>query len=232
MAEEREQKERAERIYDLMRLLFKPHPWHGVSLGDDAPDIVNVYIEIVPTDNIKYEMDKATGLLKIDRPQLYSNICPALYGFVPKTYCGDSVGDFCVEKTGLPGIKGDGDPLDICVLSEKAVEHGNILLRAIPIGGLRMLDGDEADDKIIAVMKGDAAYGNWQDISECPHELIDRLRHYFLTYKDVPGGKDPIVELTHVYGRDEAHEVIRRSREDYIKKFGDVETMLFDILRS
>ena len=71
-----------------------------------------------------------------------------------------------------------------------------------------------------------------RDISECPHELIDRLRHYFLTYKDVPGGKDPIVELTHTYGREEAHEVIRRSREDYIKKFGDVETMLFDILRS
>ncbi len=226
-----EQQERAERIYDLMRLLFKPHPWHGVAIGDAAPDIVNVYIEIVPTDNIKYEMDKTTGLLKIDRPQLYSNICPALYGFIPKTYCGDLVGEFCSQQAGRSFIKGDGDPLDICILSEKSVEHGNILLRAIPIGGLRMIDGDEADDKIIAVMKGDAAYGNWRDVSECPHELIDRLRHYFLTYKEVPGGKNPIVELTHVYGRDEAHEVIRRSREDYLNKFGDVETMLFDILR-
>lgn len=218
--------EMPEKLYELMRLMFKPHPWHGVPVGEAAPGVVNVYIEIVPTDTIKYELDKATGLLKIDRPQLYSNICPALYGFVPQTYCGDSVGEFCATQTHRPGIIGDGDPLDICVLSEKEVSHGNLLLQALPIGGLRMIDGDEADDKIIAVMKGDAAYGEWRDINECPHALIDRLRHYFLTYKDVPGGKAPIVELTHIYGREEAQEVIRRSREDYLGKFGDVESML------
>jgi inorganic pyrophosphatase len=218
--------EKSETLYDLIRLMFKPHPWHGVAVGVNAPDVVNVYIEIVPTDTIKYELDKESGLLKIDRPQLYSNICPALYGFVPQTYCGDSVGEFCAQQTNRQGIIGDGDPLDICVLSEKEVSHGNLLLQAIPIGGLRMIDGDEADDKIIAVMKGDAAYGEWQDIKECPHALIDRLRHYFLTYKDVPGGKAPIVELTHIYGPEEAHEVIRRSREDYLGKFGDVEQML------
>jgi inorganic pyrophosphatase len=218
--------ENPEKLYELMRLMFKPHPWHGVPVGENAPDMVNVYVEIVPTDTIKYELDKETGLLKIDRPQLYSNICPALYGFIPQTYCGDSVGEFCSQQTNRQGIIGDGDPLDICVLSEKEVSHGDLLLHAIPIGGLRMIDGDEADDKIIAVMKGDAAYGEWQDIKECPHALIDRLRHYFLTYKDVPGNKTSIVEVTHVYGREETHEVIRRSREDYLGKFGDVELML------
>ena len=219
-----------ETLYELIHLMFKPHPWHGVAIGDDAPATVNVYIEIVPTDTIKYEMDKETGLLKIDRPQLYSNICPALYGFVPKTYCGDKVGEFCAVQTDREGIIGDGDPLDICVLSEKEVSHGNILLQARPIGGLRMIDGDEADDKIIAVLLGDAAYGEWQDVSDCPPALIDRLRHYFLTYKDVPGGRAPIVELTHIYGREEAHEVIRRSREDYLDKFGDVEAMVREVL--
>ncbi len=214
------------KLYELMRLIFKPHPWHGVPVGEQSPQRVNVYVEIVPTDTIKYELDKETGLLKIDRPQRYSNICPALYGFIPQTYCGDRVGEYCAVQTNRSGIIGDGDPLDICVLSEKEVSHGNLLLQAIPIGGLRMIDGAEADDKIIAVMKGDAAYGEWQDIQECPHALIDRLRHYFLTYKDVPGDKTSIVEVTHVYGRQEAHEVIRRSREDYLAKFSEVESML------
>ncbi|MBI3653308.1 MAG: inorganic pyrophosphatase [Acidobacteria bacterium] len=225
-------KEKVESLHDLIRLLFKPHPWHGVSSGEDAPNSVNVYIEIVPTDTIKYELDKETGLLKIDRPQLYSNICPALYGFIPKTYCGDSVGEFSAQKAGRERIRGDGDPMDICVLSEKTVTHGDILLQAIPVGGIRMIDGEEADDKIIAVMKGDAAYGELREINECPQSLIDRLRHYFLTYKDVPGGKNPTVELTHLYGRDEAHEVIRRSREDYLAKFGDVEGMLVEAMRN
>ena len=222
---------KAETLYELIRLIFKPHPWHGVPIGNDAPDTVNAYIEIVPTDTIKYELDKESGILRIDRPQRYSNYCPALYGFLPKTYCGEKVGAFCEQQTGRTGISGDGDPLDICVLSEKEVSHGNILLKARPIGGLRMIDGDEADDKIIAVMQGDAAYGEWQDVNDCPAALIDRLRHYFLTYKEVPGGRKPVVELTHIYGRDEAHEVVRRSREDYFDKFGDGEGMLMDALR-
>src|SRR5687767_9404193 len=103
--------EKVKSLHDLIRLLFKPHPWHGVAIGEDAPDTVNVYIEIVPTDTIKYELDKETGLLKIDRPQRYSNICPALYGFIPKTYCGDSVGEFCAQQTSRARIIGDGDPL-------------------------------------------------------------------------------------------------------------------------
>lgn len=78
---------------------------------------------------------------------------------------------------------GDGDPLDICVLSEKSIPHSDILLTASPIGGLSLADGGDADDKIIAVMRDDAVYGNFTDISQCPAALLDRLKHYFLTYK-------------------------------------------------
>ena len=203
--------------------LFRAHPWHGVLIGVRSPDVVTTYIEIVPTDTVKYELDKATGILKVDRPQKYSNVCPALYGFIPQTYCAERVGELCAERTGRGGIIGDGDPLDICVLSEKDMPRGDILLQSVPIGGLRIIDGNEADDKIIAVMEGDAVFGGWRDTSDCPMALIERLTHYFLTYKDLPGSVERKVELTHVYGREEAHEVIRRSRQDYANHFGDIE---------
>jgi inorganic pyrophosphatase len=222
---------RVEPIWKLLGILFRAHPWHGVSIGEDAPAKVNTYIEIVPTDTVKYELDKVSGLLKIDRPQLYSNICPALYGLVPQTFCGERVGQFCAERTGIAGIEGDQDPLDICVLTEKALSHGDILLRSIPIGGLRMLDQKEADDKIIAVMEGDATYGAWTDIRQCPAPAIDRLQHYFLTYKDAPHSERSKVKITHVYGREEAHEVIRRSQEDYQARFAHIEEMLTAALR-
>ena len=207
---------------DPAHLAFRAHPWHGVALGHQAPEVCTTYIEIVPTDTVKYEVDKVTGILKVDRPQKYSNVCPTLYGFLPQTYCGDQVGAFCDERTGRSGIVGDGDPLDICVLTEKAIPRGDILLHSVPIGGLRMIDGNEADDKIIAVMQGDALHGDWRDIGDCPAALVDRLRHYFLTYKDVPGTSgERRVEITHVYDRVEAHQVIRRARLDYHAKFGD-----------
>ena len=136
------------------------HPWHGVSKGASFPDIINVYVEITPFDTVKYELDKESGLLKIDRPQKFSNLCPALYGFVPQTYCGKEIANFCMEKSGLTEVKGDGDPLDICVLSERPIQNQNILLQCIPIGGLRMVDKHEADDKIIAVLKDDLMYGH------------------------------------------------------------------------
>ncbi|HJY80751.1 MAG TPA: inorganic pyrophosphatase [Candidatus Binatia bacterium] len=210
----------------LMGLLFRAHPWHGVTIGKNAPAVVTTFIEVVPSDTVKYELDKATGILKVDRPQKFSNVCPTLYGFIPRTFCGDQVGRFCVEKIGRSGIVGDGDPLDICVLTEKEIPHGNILLQAIPIGGLRMIDKNEADDKIIAVMQDDAAYGNWREMSDCPSSLVDRLRHYFLTYKEPPGAVEHRVEITHIYDRQEAYEVIRRSQEDYKEKYGDLENML------
>ena len=200
-------------------LAFTAHPWHGVPIGSDWPRSVTVYVEIVPTDAVKYELDKATGLLKVDRPQMYSNVCPSLYGLIPQTLCGERVATLCMERTGRKGIVGDEDPMDICVLTEKPISHGNVLVRATPIGGLRMLDGNEADDKIIAVLAGDAVYGDFSDVGECPPLLLDRLRHYFLTYKQAPDPATPACEITHVYGRDEAQEAIRRSHEDYRSRF-------------
>ena len=198
---------------------FRAHPWHGVDLGSEAPARVTAYIEIVATDSVKYELDKSTGLLKVDRPQRFSNVCPSLYGFLPRTLCAERVGAFCEEKTGLKGVQGDGDPMDVCVLTEKSIGHGDILVQAIPIGGLRMIDNLEADDKIVAVMRDDALYGHLTDIAQCPAMVVDRLRHYFLTYKHAPGSGDHKVEITATYGRDEAYEVIRRSQADYAAAF-------------
>ncbi|WP_221929881.1 inorganic pyrophosphatase [Fodinibius sediminis] len=201
-------------------MFSKPHPWHGINIGDDAPNKIKVFIELVPGDTMKYELDKESGYLKVDRPQRFSNICPMPYGFVPKTLCSDRVGEFCMEKTGREGIVGDGDPLDICVITERNIPHGNLILDAIPVGGLRMIDGEEADDKIIAVLSGDASFGQMRDIEEVPKHMIDRLSHYFLTYKEKPfSDEERECEITHIYGRDEAKEVIKRSMEDYNNRF-------------
>ncbi|MGL4364862.1 MAG: inorganic pyrophosphatase [Bacteroidales bacterium] len=211
-------------FWKLMGMRYKSHPWHGVCLGGDAPEIVTAFVEVVPTDTVKYEIDKLTGYLKLDRPQKFSNVVPALYGFLPQTYSGDLVADFCREKTGRGEIKGDGDPVDICILTEKDITHGDLLVKARPIGGFRMLDRGEADDKLIGVLYDDAVYGNYKDITDCPKGILDRLRHYFLTYKDIPGEKRKC-EITHVFGIDEAHEIIRRSMQDYKNKF-DINQML------
>jgi inorganic pyrophosphatase len=210
-------------LIEVLPFLYRRHPWHGVSIGSDAPRKVTAYIEIVPTDTVKYELDKLTGSLKVDRPQQFSNVYPSLYGFIPQTYCGDQCGAYCSERTGRPAIRGDGDPLDICVLCERDISHGDILVPAIPIGGLRMIDGNEADDKIIAVLDGDTVYGNWREIDESPAGLVERLKHYFLTYKQAPGAPSPRVEITHVYGREEAYEVIRRTQADYAASYGAIQ---------
>jgi inorganic pyrophosphatase len=200
--------------------MFQAHPWHGVSPGYEAPEVVNAFIEIVPTDVVKFELHKASGRLMVDRPQRFSSLCPTPYGFIPQTYCGDLVGELCSERVGVEGIRGDGDPMDICVLSEKSLAHGNFIVRARPIGGLRMIDGVEADDKIIAVMVDDIAYGQIQDISECPKGLVDRLKHYFLSYKQLPNEGYRKVQIPEVYDRAEAIGVIRRSFDDYHNKYG------------
>jgi len=93
-------------------------------------------------------------------------------------------------------------------------------VQAIPIGGLRMLDGNEVDDKLVAVLSGDAVFGGFREIGDCPHVLLDRLRHYFLTYKQGPDDPNRACEITDVYGRAEAHEVIRKSQMDYERAFG------------
>ena len=212
-------------IVRLMGLRYKSHPWHGLDIGTDAPNVVTAFIEMVPTDTVKYELDKVSGYIKIDRPQKYSNVVPALYGFLPQTDCGDLVAEYCMSQTERTDIHGDGDPLDICVLTEKTISHGDIIAEVRPIGGVRMLDKNEADDKIIAVLKHDATYNIYNDISELPHVVIDRLRHYFLTYKDLPG-EERRTEITHVYNKEEAFEVIRRSAEDYKNHFQGLEDIL------
>ena len=196
-------------------VLYQAHPWHGIAINKQSPAMVNVFVEVVPSDTVKYEIDKESGHLRVDRPQAYSNICPANYGFIPKTYCGSGVARLCMDATNKKNIKGDLDPLDICVLSEKVIPHGNLLLEAVPIGGLRMIDKNEADDKIIAVLKGDAIFGKWTDIDDCPLELLNRLKHYFLTYKNVPGTGIPTCEISEVYGRETAQKVILQSYLDY-----------------
>jgi inorganic pyrophosphatase len=201
---------------------YVAHPWHGIPLGEAHPYIVNAFIEVTPSDTVKYELDKTTGILKIDRPQLFSNICPTLYGMLPQTYCGERVANHCMTKFARKGIVGDKDPLDICVLTEKLVTHGNILLKAIPIGGIKLIDNNEADDKIIAVLKDDALYGDWENIDQCPSRVLERLEHYFLTYKKAPQSQTNKCEIIDIYGKEEAINIIRLANEDYKEQFGEM----------
>jgi inorganic pyrophosphatase len=212
-------------LWKLLSVLYKPHPWHGISPGDLAPEVVQCFVEVVPTDTVKYEIDKISGYLRVDRPQKYSNVCPALYGFIPQTYCGDRVAAMSSAKTGL-ALAGDGDPVDVCVLTDRRIEHGNLVVECVPVGGFRMLDGDEVDDKIIAVLKDDATYGAHTDIWDVPDAILERLRHYFLTYKQAPGSDASTCQITHTYGCKEAREVIERSLADYKQRFGDLEEIL------
>jgi inorganic pyrophosphatase len=216
---------------DLHGTLFQAHPWHGVPARTRKGEALNAFIEIVPTDTVKYELDKASGHLRIDRPQLFSSICPTLYGFIPQTYCGPSTAERCQVRTGLTGLEGDGDPLDICVLTEKVISHGNLLVSARPIGGLRMIDGVQADDKIIGVLEADINYGHMRDIADCPPGVLDRLKHYFLSYKQGPEEQSPKVTIAEVYDRVEALEVIQRSLEDYRERFGAPEEPVAELRR-
>jgi inorganic pyrophosphatase len=167
---------------------WRPHPWHGLEPGPNPPFEVRAFIEITPFDLVKYEVDKETGYTIVDRPQRTSAQPPALYGFVPRTYCAERVKDLTPEAE-----VADGDPLDICVISERRIERGGILLDARVIGGIQMLDGGEADDKIIAVLKNDFIWSSVQDIEDLPDVLVQRLRHYFGTYKmtDEMAGSTP-----------------------------------------
>jgi inorganic pyrophosphatase len=200
---------------------LQSHPWHGVE-PRAAKGAFWTYIEIVPTDTVKYELHKPSGLLHIDRPQRFSSMCPTPYGFIPKTYCKEKVAQLCEDRGhGQPGehLRGDGDPLDACVLTEKTLTAGNILLRAIPIGGLRMIDRGEVDDKIVMVLEDDLAFGHLRDIAECAPAFIDRLRHYFLTYKRTPDATENPVRIAEVYGAQEAVRVIETSFLDYAQSF-------------
>lgn len=193
---------------------WRPHPWHGLEVGPDAPRTVNAFIEICPFDLVKYEVDKITGYLRVDRPQRSSSQHPTLYGFIPRTFCGSRVGAMMEEAE-----RGDGDPLDICVISERPISKTEIILNARVVGGLPMNDGGEADDKIIAVLEKDPLYGDTDDISQLPPALIERMKHYFLTYKLIPG-EESKVSIGAAYGYEHAKKVIRASIEDYDTEYG------------
>ena len=188
---------------------WRPHPWHGLDAGREPPVYVNAYIEITQFDLIKYEVDKRSGYLRVDRPQRSSSQPPSLYGFVPRTYCGERVAALC------PGARrGDGDPLDICVLSERPIARSEIIVPARVVGGLQLLDRGEADDKIVAVLEGDFIWGGVDELAALPPVLVERLQHYFMTYKLVPGS-EPQIAVQSVYGLEHARRVVQASLADY-----------------
>ncbi len=202
----------------------KAHPWHGVPIGENAPEEVTSFIEIVPSDTVKYEIDKETGYLKIDRPQQYSNVVPANYGFVPRTYCGEKIAGLARTRSDTAISGGDGDPLDILVLSEHHIPRGDIILKALPIGGLCLIDKGEADDKVIAVLKGDMVFERYRDIADLPKGILERIEHYFLTYKSLPGNRN-VCEIAGSYGRDEAYKVVRTAIADYENLVSEAEIL-------
>ena len=194
---------------------WRPHPWHGLEIGPNPPDVVNAFIEITPFDLVKYEVDKVTGYLRVDRPQRSSSLPPSLYGFIPRTYCGARVGALSTVTK-----KGDGDPLDICVLSERPITRSEVILTARVVGGIHMVDHGEADDKIVAVLHNDTFWGSGvKDIGDIPEVLIERLRHYFGTYKLVPG-KPSQVSIESVFGHEHARLVVEAAQRDYDPSFG------------
>jgi inorganic pyrophosphatase len=194
---------------------WRPHPWHGLDVGPNPPELVYAYIEITPFDLVKYEIDKTTGYMRVDRPQRTSSQPPALYGFIPGTFCDERVAALAATAD-----KGDGDPLDICVLSERPINRAEVIVTARVIGGLDVNDGGEADDKIIAVLQNDNVWGKAHDISDVPDILVERLRHYFGTYKMIPGEESQLrVEST--YDAQHAMQVIRAAMEDYELAYGN-----------
>jgi inorganic pyrophosphatase len=176
---------------------------------------VTAFIEITPYDVVKYEVDKETGYLKVDRPQTGSSSPPVLYGFIPRTYCDVRVAALVDQVD-----KADGDPLDICVVSERPIDRVEILMRARVIGGFQMIDGGEADDKIVAVLAGDPVWDGVRDISDLPPALVTRMEHYFLSYKSIPGEPDT-VSIPLIYGAEQAYEVVNAAIGDYEDTFGD-----------
>ncbi|MBU0496066.1 MAG: inorganic pyrophosphatase [Chloroflexi bacterium] len=193
---------------------WRPHPWHGLDVGPNPPRIVHAYIEITPFDLVKYEIDKVTGYIRVDRPQRTSSQPPTLYGFIPRTYCGQHVHQLSPKSE-----RGDGDPLDICVISERPLARAEVILTARVIGGIQAIDGGEADDKIVAVLDNDEFWQDTQDIADLPAILIERLQHYFTTYKMMHGrGSQMVIEQ--VYDAQYALQVVSAAITDYGETYG------------
>jgi len=172
------------------------NPWHDVDLGDAIPEIFNCIIEIPIGSNIKYELDKPTGLLKVDRILFSAVHYPANYGFLPRTYCDD------------------GDPLDVLVLGQVAVTP-LCIMRAKAIGVMQMIDQNEEDDKIIAVHADDPEYRDYRDISELPDHRLKAVRRFFEDYKAL---EQKQVKVDRFMGRYDALNIIERSIDLYLEK--------------
>lgn len=194
---------------------WRPHPWHGLEVGPNPPEIVHAYIEITPFDSIKYEIDKVTGYMWVDRPQHTSSQPPTLYGFIPRTYCGRRVHELSPKSE-----RGDSDPLDICVISERAFDRAEVILSARVIGCIQATDGGEADDKIVAILENDRFWESVDDVSDLPDVLLDRLLHYLTTYKMVPGGESKI-DIHGVLAREDAYGVVEAAIADYQEAYGE-----------
>jgi inorganic pyrophosphatase len=169
------------------------HPWHDVEIGENAPQLVPVLIEVPKGSKVKYELDKASGLIKVDRILFSSVVYPANYGFIPQTYCEDH------------------DPLDILVLGQEPIVPLSIMW-AKPIGVMKMLDQGEADDKIIAVHAHDPEYAHYDHIDQLPPHRLKEVRRFFEDYK-ILENKTVIVEQ--FAGRDEAFGVIKAATSLY-----------------
>lgn len=192
-----------------MHSLIIAHPWHGVT-PRLSETVFQAYIEIVPNDTVKYELDKESGLLKVDRPQQFSNRCPFPYGFFPRTYCGSNIAKSAGTETG------DKDPLDLIVVTTCAINQGNVLIPVHIIGGLLMIDKEEADDKIICILKDDPILGAINEIEELPASIMEKIKHYFLTYKLMPEAKHNQVKIEKVYDSAEALQKLALAEKDYI----------------
>ncbi len=193
---------------------WRPHPWHGLKTGPNPPEIVHAYIEMTPFDFIKYEVDKVTGYLYVDRPQRTSSQTPTLYGFIPRTFCDENV-----RALSDGAERGDGDPLDICVVSERPINRSEIFLNAIVVGALQLIDHGEADDKIIAILENDHIWGKVKDVSQLPDVIVERLKHYFSTYKLVEG-QEPGIRILGVAGHEKAKKIVQAAILDYETAFG------------
>ncbi|MFQ5966500.1 MAG: inorganic pyrophosphatase [Acidimicrobiia bacterium] len=192
----------------------RPHPWHGLSPGPNPPEMITAYIEITPFDVVKYELDKQSGILKVDRPQRTSSSPPTLYGLIPRTYCGERVAALSPSTD-----RADSDPLDVIVISERPISRADITLEARVVGGLRMIDHGEADDKIVSVLHNDPIWDHVRDLDQLPTTLIDRLEHYFETYKLMPDEKADVL-IEERYGREHAFDVVKAAMADYEALFG------------
>lgn len=169
------------------------HPWHEVSPGENLPSTVNAIIEIPKGSKAKYEIDKESGLLKLDRVLYSSVVYPANYGFIPQSYCDDK------------------DPLDILVLSSVDV-YPMTIIEAKVIGVMHMIDGGEQDDKVIAVAKNDMSVNYLNDLSELPPHTMKEIVRFFKDYKTL---EEKEVRIESISGREVAEKVVKESIELY-----------------